>query len=164
MITKERLDELLAYDRETGLFTWRVRRQRIRIGSVAGRPNTSGHIQIKIDGKPHLAHRLAFLTMTGCWPENEVDHINGVRDDNRWTNLRPATHAENGRNRCKTRNTSGVTGVRWDAARGKWCAYIRVNRKHIHLGRLTEFEDAVVARRAAEVKYFGEFSATASRK
>ena len=167
MITKERLDEVLDYNQETGLFTWRVRPNRsIRIGTVAGSPiSTSGHISVGFDGKRYLAHRLAFLTMTGCWPEHEVDHINGDPADNRWSNLRPATRAENARNvRKKSNNTSGVPGVYWAAARGKWMAYIHINRKMISLGRFTEFQEAAAARRAAEVKYFGEFSATASRK
>ena len=165
MITKERLDELLAYDPETGHFTWGVRAgSRALVGTVAGSPNTNGHVHIGVDGKRYLAHRLAFLKMTGVMPDDQVDHINGVRDDNRWPNLRPATNAENGRNRrTQTTNTSGVPGVGWYARLGKWQAYIRVNYKHIHLGLFTEFEDAVAARRAAEVKYFGEFSATASR-
>ena len=165
MLTKERLDELLAYDPETGLFTWKVRiNGRIRVGDEAGRTNTSGHIQITISRSSYCAHRLAFLAMTGRWPENEVDHINGNPADNRWVNLRPATRVENMRNqRTNARNTSGVTGVSWDTRRGKWMAFIQTNRKTTHLGYFTKFEDAVAARRAAEVKYFGEFSATASR-
>lgn len=164
MITKERLDELLAYDPETGLFTWRVRRKRVRVGGVAGGPS-KGHITICIDYVRYPAHRLAFLTMTGAFPPAEVDHINGVRDDNRWSNLRPATRAENGRNlRVKSNNTSGITGVHWDATRGRWCAQIKTSVEAVNLGRYVKFEDAVAARRAAEIKYHGEFSATTSRK
>jgi hypothetical protein len=162
--TKERLDELLAYHLAAGYFTWKVSRGRVRAGTIAGTPDASGHIQIKIDGKPYLAHRLIFLMMTGRWPENEIDHIDGNPANNRWANLRPATRAENARNlRTNTRNTSGATGVCWHARLGKWQAHIAVDRKSIHLGYFAEFEDAVAARRATEVKYFGEFSATASR-
>ncbi len=165
MLTKERLDELLSYHLETDHFTWKVSRGgTARAGSVAGSPNTSGHIQIKIDGKLYLAHRLVFLTITGRWPENELDHIDGNPANNRWANLREATRIENMQNqRVNTCNTSGVTGVGWHATTSKWRSRIHVNRKFVHLGYFTEFEDAVAARRAAEMKYFGEFSATASR-
>ncbi len=166
MLTKERLDELLAYDPETGWFTWRVRTSnRVRVGATAGTPHyRRGYILVRIDGRRYSAHRLAFLTMTGCWPEDEVDHINGDPADNRWTNLRQATHLENGRNLRKMRNnTSGVTGVFWSTQYGKWCSEITAARKKIQLGYCTAFDEAVSARRAAEVEYFGEFSPTASR-
>jgi hypothetical protein len=166
MTMKERLDELLAYHLAAGYFTWRVSRGgTARAGTVAGGPDASGHIRIRIDGRLYSAHRLAFLTMTGRWPENDVDHIDGNPADNRWCNLRPATHAENARNqRTRTDNTSGVPGVGWHAASGKWQARIKVNGRFIHLGLFVELEDAVAARRAAELEPFGEFSATASRK
>ncbi len=164
MITKDRLDELLAYDPETGLFTWRVRRKGVRASGVAG-GFSKGHVTICVDYVRYPAHRLAFLTMTGAFPPAEVDHINGDPADNRWSNLRPATREENGRNlRVKSNNTSGTTGVHWDASRGRWFAQIKANVGTINLGRYVKFEDAVAARRAAEVKYFGEFSATTSRK
>jgi hypothetical protein len=164
MTTKERLDELLALDLAAGHFTRKVSRGGNRAGTIAGTLDARGYIKIQIDGKYYSAHRLIFFMMTGHWPEGEIDHINGDRSDNRWRNLREATPAENSRNRRTTaRNTSGVPGVYWDAASGKWRAQIQVNRKKINLGYFTEFEDAVAARRAAEVKYFGEFSATASR-
>lgn len=166
MLTKERLDEVLDYNPETGLFTWRIQASsRALIGTTAGTPNAYGHRQIRVDGRLYYEHRLAFLAMTGAFPPFQVDHINGVRSDNRWSNLRFATHAENRRNVGISKyNTSGVTGVCRDKASGKWWAGICDGGKTIHLGLFTEFKDAVAARRAAEVKYFGEFSATTSRK
>ncbi len=165
MLAKERVNALFDLDLKTGHFTRKVSRGgTARAGTIAGSLSSSGHIQIRIDGKPYLAHRLIFFMVTGRWPEGEIDHINGDPSDNRWSNLREATHAENGRNlRKMSHNTSGVPGVSWYARLGKWQAQIQVNRKKIHLGYFTDFEDAVAARRAAEIKYFGEFSATSSR-
>lgn len=165
MLTQKRVHELLALDPEIGTLTRRIQTSsNARAGTIAGSRNARGYILIRLDGKYYLAHRLIFFMMVGRWPEHQIDHINGDPSDNRWSNLREATPAENSRNlRTKSSNTSGVTGVGWDARRGKWRAEIKVNLKQIHLDRFVKFEDAVAARRAAEVKYFGEFSATASR-
>jgi hypothetical protein len=162
---KERLDALFTLDPEIGTLTrWVSRGGTARAGTIAGSRNTRGYTQIRIDGKDYYVHRLIFFMMMGRWPEGEIDHINGDRSDNRWCNLREVSHAENSRNRrTQTTNTSGVTGVYWHAAAGKWVAQIQVGRKQIHLGLFVEFDDAVAARRAAELEHFGEFSATASR-
>ena len=94
------------------------------------------------------------------WPKNKLDHDNGIRDDNRWSNLREATNVENSRNRTRLskRNSSGVHGVHWEKSKGKWRAEISVDGKTIFLGNFVELSDAATARREAEKKYFGEFS------
>jgi hypothetical protein len=93
----------------------------------------------------------------------EVDHINGDKLDNRKSNLRLCTHAENGRNlKVKTTNKTGVAGVSWDKARNKWAARIKLNYKGIYLGRFDRFDDAVKARKSAENKYFGGFARNAN--
>ena len=101
-----------------------------------------GYIHIFIDGTAHKAHRLACLYMTGEFPTNETDHVNHIRNDNRWENLRKTTRSENQRNRPKQgNNTSGCTGVFWSIERNKWRALISNGNKRIHLGYYTEFWD-----------------------
>lgn len=91
----------------------------------------------------------------------EIDHIRGklTRHDNRKYNLRIVTKSQNQMNKTKqSNNTSGVTGVSWHKASGKWASYIIVNKQQIHLGLHDTFENAIKARKDGEEKYFGEFS------
>jgi hypothetical protein len=122
MISQERLKYFLFYDPETGEFIWlRNRGQRGRRGSKAGRVNDAGYAEIGIDGYLYKAHRLAWFYMFGEWPEYEIDHRNNIRSDNRISNLRPATHKQNAHNRLIPKNNqSGVKGVDWHKASGKW--------------------------------------------
>ena len=85
-----------------------------------------------------------------------MDHANWVRSDNRPGNLRLATNTENVQHRSGPgkNNTSGVVGVYWHKAAGKWCAGIRVNGKNVHLGLFTDIKQAALARTAAEQTYF----------
>ena len=154
MITQSRLKEVLAYDFESGVFTWKVSRNGIRDNKVAGAKNKHGYIYIQIDTKLHLAHRLAFVYMTGDFPENQTDHINGVRNDNRWRNLRPVTRSENLRNQAKAKNNrSGITGVSWEKRAGKWRAKIMANGKQKHIGYFDNLFEAVAARKSAELEH-----------
>jgi hypothetical protein len=90
-----RLRELLNYAPSTGIFTWNVSRGRATAGAQAGSEDYSGYVLIRVDKILYKAHRLAVLYMTGKWPECQVDHINGVEGDNRWSNLRECTVKEN---------------------------------------------------------------------
>lgn len=100
------------------------------------------------------AHRVAWVLMTGKWPDGEIDHDNGIRTDNRWVNLKDVTSVQNGRNQgIKSSNTSGYTGVSWHASSRKWRASIRVDGKLISLGDYQHKIDAICVRRAAEIKY-----------
>jgi hypothetical protein len=103
----------------------------------------------------YCAHRMAWLLMTGSWPADEIDHINHVKDDNRWGNLREATHQQNMKNQKMSRlNVSGYTGVSWHRGKKLWEAYIHGDvGKIIPLGSYIDLEAAVAARRAAEIKY-----------
>src|SRR5690349_20811660 len=117
-LTPDKVRQVLSYDAITGQFTWRVSKGlRVRAGGNAGfvaQGANTGYVIIGIDGRQYRAHRLAWFYVTGEWPPDEIDHINGNRADNRWANLRPATVAENQRNRAKSkRNTSGYKGVYW---------------------------------------------------
>lgn len=147
MLTQSRLKELLHYDPETGVFTWRVNKGGpAKAGGLAGSRNRGGYRIIGIDYRLYQAHRLAWLYIHGEWPKHEIDHINGVRDDNRIDNLRGATHAENHQNRKKsTRNTSGFLGVSWYPATKKWRSRIRTNRKLKSLGLFDTPESAHAA-------------------
>ncbi len=153
-LTQLRLQELLSYEPETGMFRWRKSKGRAKRGSVAGSRHGEGYVMIGIDGHDYLAHRLAWLYCHGRWPENDIDHRNQDRSDTRLCNLREATRQENARNASRLiTNTSGQTGVYWFKPCGKWTAQIGVNGKCLSLGYFEVFEDAVTARKAAEAKY-----------
>jgi len=125
------LKEMLSYDPETGVFTWLQGTSRSPTGSVAGGVSEQGYRRIRIFGKKYRAHRLAWLYMTGEWP-TVVDHKNGIRDDNRWVNLRKASVTDNTRNTGITpRNTSGVKGVSWHKRTSGWEAGVRVSGRYL---------------------------------
>lgn len=147
MITQSRLKELLHYEPDTGVFTWLVRTSdSVRIGDLAGGCHGNRYRRIRIDGKLYLAHRLAWLYMTGAWPDNQIDHVNGVRDDNRIANLREATNAENQQNRAKdVRNTSGFPGVSWCRRDSKWRGLIKFEGRQKYLGVFDSPADAHAA-------------------
>ena len=104
LLTKETLKEVLHYDSDTGLFTWKISRGRVKVGDIAGSLYKTGYRFVKINGYQYLEHRLCFLYMEGAWPTGIVDHINRIKRDNRWTNLRHSTHKDNSLNRGKRRN------------------------------------------------------------
>ena len=146
----------LNYDPVTGIFTWAISRPKCKAGAVAGSAHPDGYLSITIDGKKLQAHRIAWFFHHGNWPADQIDHINGIRTDNRISNLREATDAENQQNRGKNKNnTSGYTGVHWNKTAGKFVSQISVNGKILHLGL---FDDPKQARQAyldAKVKYHG---------
>lgn len=133
-ITAEQLRELLDYDPESGRFTWRVALPGQKAGSPAGCLDSYGYVVIRIDGANRKAHRLAWLIAYGEWPDDQIDHINGDRSDNRIANLRSLTNQGNQQNRRTAHrgNSSGLLGV--SPKRGKWRAQIKVDGKKRHLG------------------------------
>lgn len=153
-LTAERLRELLNYDPETGIFRWRVNRGNIKAGTVTGcLCKRRGYLLIGIDGIVHLAHRLAWLWMTGEWPSEQVDHRNGVRNDNRFANLREATHTENCHNLGKSKlNKSGYTGVFYWATRDVFIARIGLGGRSLFLGYFDTAEKARDVRLAAKAR------------
>lgn len=123
--------------------------------------NKQGHVITRLSGSKNKIIKMSRLIMDINNPKIKVDHIKHKRYDNRKSQLRIATNQQNGMNQqLKSTNTSGVPGVYWDSDRNKWAANITYQYKTIHLGRFDEdkFEDAVKARKAAEEKYFGEWS------
>lgn len=160
MLTIERLKQKLIYNAETGEFTWRKGRGPVKAGSIAGRPHNKGYLRISVDYKDYLAHRLAWLYVHGEWPQDEIDHINGIKTDNRLCNLRQANREGNCRNvPVHKRNKLGIKGVsmRTDCKK-PFSARIMVSGKVILLGRFDTPEDAKAAYDLAAIKYFGEFS------
>lgn len=153
-VTQAQLKLLLHYEAATGVFTWirpNPQARKVRPGDVAGRLLKAGYVQIGIDSKYYLAHRLAFLYMLGRFPVSLVDHENGDTKDNSWKNLKEANPTSNSKNASKSkRNTSGVTGVNWNIGAKKWVASISINKIHTHLGCFDDLEKATAARKAAE--------------
>lgn len=114
MLTQARLKELLDYDAETGAMRWRAPlAPRMKAGDTAGCLNSQGYLRVKVEGKNYQGHRLAWLWVHGGWPAAELDHRNGIRDDNRMANLREVTHAENLQNERKARphSSTGILGI-----------------------------------------------------
>lgn len=145
-LTAQRLREVLHYDPETGVFA----RLSLR-GKAIDTPHCKGYRVIRIDGTLYLAHRIAWLYMTGEWPMSQIDHVNGIRACNEWGNLREATPAQNQQNMGRSKaNTSGHAGVSWHANSGKWRARIGLNGRELSLGYFESFEDAVKARADAK--------------
>jgi hypothetical protein len=143
-LTASRVRELLLYEPETGVFRWRVARPGIRAGQVAGGLD-HGYWVIGIDRKVIYAHRLAFLYMTGAWPIHTVDHRDGERSNNRWTNLRDVPHAVNIENvrRARTGRTLplGVTR-RHNCPSRPYMARVQVKGSHRFLGGYATPEEA----------------------
>lgn len=159
-LTRDGVWNMLRYDTETGAFTWVVSpRPNVRAGSIAGMINSQGYRVIKVRSLGFMAHRLAWFFVNGAWPTDEIDHINGCRDDNRIANLREATRADNNRNvsiRCD--NTSGRKGVTWHKRQRRWYAQIQIAGKKTYLGSYKDIQAAAEAYRAAEVRLFGQFA------
>lgn len=162
-LTAERLRHLLSYDPATGAFKWRVdRNSKCLAESVAGGVNPKGYVAVRVDYRPYRAHRLAWLYVTGEWPEGLIDHINGEPADNRFCNLRVADSNTNAMNRRRSaRNTSGFKGVSFHRAKGMWRAEIAARGARYTIGLFNTVEEAAAAYRAAAVKHHGEFARAA---
>jgi hypothetical protein len=159
-LTQAKLKEILEYNPETGVFTWLIQqRGTARVGSKAGTPCPAGYCQISIKGKRYLAHRLAFLYMTGDFPKNEVDHINRDNTDNSWKNLRNATRSQNEANtRLFKTNKSGYRGVSWDKHNKCWKASGKINNKSKHIGCFSTVKKAHLAACKWRKENFGNFA------
>jgi hypothetical protein len=143
-IKHERLLELLSYNPDTGIFTWKVDRKRLaKANSIAGSVNGSGYRQISVDGKLYLAHRLAWFYCFQEWPEHIIDHINGIKDDNRLDNLQDISQNKNVRKANKKLSTSGYRNVR--KVYNRYQAAIKIAGKTIHIGMYDTGEEASIA-------------------
>jgi hypothetical protein len=137
---------LLHYDPITGLFTWRVSRSGVKAGRRAGCRDTNGYVRLGVCGRFYLAHRLAWFYMTGKWPADQVDHEDGVRSNNVWTNLREATNSEQKQNRApRSSSKSGLLGVTWEKGRNKWRVSIMRDGVSKFIGHFTDPMQAAAA-------------------
>ncbi len=158
MITQEHLKSILDYDLDTGLFKWKVAKQGIKIGDIAGTIK-DGYIRIRIEGHQIYAHRLAWFYIHGNYPEKYIDHINGVKTDNRLCNLREANASQNALNKkLSILNSSGVKNVTFCKSSNKWRVRFKLNNKDISLGMFEDLELAELVASEARNKYHGEFA------
>lgn len=164
MLTQELLKQYLFYDPETGTFTWAKNRRGVnaRVGNIAGRKNKNhndGYLVITILGKSYKGHRLAWLYVYGQFPEVDVDHINGNRGDNKISNLRLATRADNCRNR-KTRKDSGTGSKNVQFRYGKWKVKVCFNYKRIHGGTYETLQEAEAAAMELRNRLHGKYASS----
>ena len=151
MLTQQELKKYLRYDQETGMFSWVKLPHHLvgKLNQIAGSLNDKGYWVIGLNRIKYKAHRLAWLYVYGAWPNEELDHINGLKDDNRICNLREATHRENMQNLKNSlkNNVSGFLGVGFNKAfkNNKYVAQIGKNGKIKFLG---SFKTPLEAHRA----------------
>jgi hypothetical protein len=153
-LTLARVRELLKYDPETGVFTWRVRVSNRRAGSAAGTLRPDGYLNISIDGQTSLAHRLAWFYMTGKWPQEIVDHRDRNKANNAFENLRDTSYQFNNQNSTTSRahSKSGLMGVS-EKENGKFFARIKLaNRKVFYIGTFDTADEAAKAYMAEKMK------------
>lgn len=155
-LTQEQVRAIFDYDDENG---WLIRKKD-EFGRVVNRPcghkpsRSHGYGVVGIDGRRYLTHRIIWLLVHGTWPDEELDHIDQNKMNNRIENLRPATRAENCQNQGLRRNNSlGYSGVSWNKATKKFKAYIMVDNKEIYLGLFDIVEEAFLAYQLAKIKY-----------
>lgn len=143
-ITQSELKEHLFYDCETGVFTWLKSYKNQHMGKPVGSTDRDGYLQIKVLKKLYRAHRLAWLFVNGCFPSGQIDHINGMRQDNRITNLREVTFAGNSQNQriAHKDSTYGLLGVDKLSHRKLFRARISICGKRKTLGYFKTSEEA----------------------
>ncbi len=165
--------QALKYAHETGELFWRPRPDSFFIDGhypaerrakawnkrLAGKPalahlNGDGYLCGHLFNKPVLAHRVVWLLNYGDWPAGQIDHINGIKTDNRLANLRDVSNAENCKNqKLRSTNSSGVTGVYWIVREQRWLASICIDGLVTNLGLFDHFDEAVTVRKAAQVRH-----------
>jgi len=159
--------ENMGYDPETGLLTWKVRKQGRVLGKPIGKFDKDGYLVVSYsengrkDGrkKRFCVHRIIWVWVHGKEPEDQLDHINGNKSDNRLCNLREADTKQNMRNVGKqAHNTSGLKGVSWHKLRNKWRADIKVDQKQVFLGLYDCIAAASLAYQVAADTHHGEFA------
>ena len=155
LITQDQLKTQVSYDPETGVFM----RIKFHGKQISGKPLGTlmrwGYVQCRIMGNTYLMHRIAWLYVYGQYPQGEVDHINGVRSDNRIVNLRDVSHKQNQENqKLIIRNSSGYRGVSWTEHAKKWRAYVCHHDDRQHLGYFDSVEEAAAIAKEARNRLF----------
>lgn len=153
-ITQQQLADLFTYNPETGEFARKASMGKARAGVVAGSIHHTGYRRIKVMFREYKAHRLAWLYAYGAWPNGQIDHINGVRDDNRIANLRDVGGTENQHNRRgpSANNRAGYLGVSLCSKSGRYRATIKLDGKNKRLGLYDTAEQAHEAYCAAKAR------------
>lgn len=155
-LTHELLLSLLDYNKDTGIFIWKVDRHgKINKGDTAGYLHR-GYVVITVNGTQYFAHRLAYFYIEREIPDKnlEIDHINHIKDDNSYKNLRLVTASENQKNRpVQSNNKSNIVGVVYNEKDKQWQASISSDKDRIYLGGFKNKEEAIKVRKDAEIKY-----------
>jgi hypothetical protein len=149
IISPAELSALFSYEPDTGVIRSR------KTGKPIGCENDRGYLKWRIRGREYKLHRMAFALMLGAWPEFFVDHVNGIKSDNRWRNLRDVPEKMNTQNQVRPRrdNTSGFLGVSLSRKAGKFRAAIELDGRTRHLGHFSSAEEAHAAYVAAKRRY-----------
>lgn len=149
-MTQGKLMSFLTYDSEAGIFYRNITTSsNAKEGEICGNITYNGYVRISVDGKRYLAHSLAWLYIYGEMPKTQIDHINHNRKDNRISNLRVCTQAENTRNASiRKDNTSGISGIYFDKKRNVWKVQIKKDSEIGFYGRYKDIEDAIKVRNA----------------
>ena len=147
------LKERVSYCPNTGIIRWLKHTYPGRVNKIADYKGTSGYRRLSIGRKTWLSHRVAFALMTGKFPENDVDHINRIKDDNRWANLREVSKAENARNRGRNPHSKvGEVGIWYNKRTFKYVAEITYNGKKVFQKSYDNVEDAIRERKAKAIE------------
>lgn len=143
-VSVDELKASLDYDSETGCFKWKINKGNVKAGNIAGTKHYHGYLTININKKQYFSHRLAWVYFYGSWPDGFIDHINGIKTDNRIVNLRTVSYTGNNQNlrRSKKTNKSGLLGVSWHKKTKKWQASIRINGVCTSLGYFDDPNEA----------------------
>lgn len=154
MIDQKTLHEKLSYCPLMGVFRWKVPVRGVMPNSEAGSINDQGYNCIRVNKRTYRAQRLAWLYIHGEHPKGVIDHIDRNRLNNAISNLRDVPRSLNQKNSKRHRNnTSGYNGVRWHKALNKWHAQLQADYNKIHIGYFENLDDAIAARKAADLKY-----------
>lgn len=167
-ISQEYLKQRLDYDPETGIFVWKpkpVTDKRVDkawntkcAGKVANHTFKNGYVYIRLDGERYLAHRLAWLYMTGTWPTGFLDHRDRNPENNRISNIREASQSQNMANTKMTKGSIGARGVTFRKDRNKYRATITFQHKRFYIGLFDTVEEASAAYKSAAIRVFGDFA------
>ena len=157
------LREAFSYDPKTGIMTWKKvpwapARIKVLLGKKAGYNSPNKYAMVKIQQRLYRVHRIIWAVVTGKWPKEYIDHKNSDPYDNRWDNLREATHTENNLNRVRTENASGFRRVLWHKKNKNWMAVIKHKGKSRHLGSFPTREEAYMVACSAAKALQGEFA------
>jgi hypothetical protein len=151
----------ITYDPSTGHFRWAVAGRGIKKGALAGSNAPEGYRQVRVGFKTYRAHRLAWFMTHGEWPDGEIDHINGVRSDNRLANLRVVDRSQNMQNQRASHRDNlscGLLGVTWNKQHRRWQSKLQVNKVMHHVGYFSTPEQAHAAYVALKRELSPDFS------